>query len=193
MTPRVSGTAIGPLRAEDIDRCWELRLRALREHPEAFGEPYADAARLSLDEVRSRVTDFWLQGDNRVFVAETADGRFVGMLGVARKTGERDRHRAFVWGIYVAPEARSQGLAGRLLDAAIEWCRSLDGALQMHLSVAATNAPAIRVYRKAGFTWCGRTPRVWIVDGQALDQDHMVLMLDGYPWNIDEHGKGHPS
>jgi ribosomal protein S18 acetylase RimI-like enzyme len=168
-----------------------LRLRALREHPEAFGQPYAEAVRLTPDEVRDRAALFWTHGDNQVFVAQAADGSFVGMLGVARETRERDRHRAFVWGVYVAPEARSQGVAGRLLAAAIAWCRSLDGVVQVHLSVAANNAPAIRVYRQAGFIWCGRTPRVWILDGQVLDQDHMVLMLDGYPWNIEEHRKGH--
>jgi ribosomal protein S18 acetylase RimI-like enzyme len=114
------------------------------------------------------------------------------MIGVAREARERERHRVFIWGVYVAPEARSQGIAGGLLDAAIDWCRSRDGVLQLHLTVAANNAPAISVYRKAGFTWCGRTPRAWLLDGQALDQDHMVLMLDGYPLDLDTYLKGSP-
>jgi ribosomal protein S18 acetylase RimI-like enzyme len=193
MTVPDSGTSIVQLTPDSIDRCWALRLRALREHPEAFGQPYAEAVLLTPDEVRERATTTWLRGDNRVFVAESADGALVGMLGVARESGERERHRAFVWGVYVAPEARSQGIAGRLLAAAIDWCRALDGVLQVHLSVAANNAPAITVYRQAGFAWCGRTPRVWILDGQVLDQDHMVLMLDGYPLDLDTQRKGSPA
>ena len=185
-----SGTTIGPLPLDQVDRCRALRLRALGEHPEAFGQTYAEAMQLSPDEVRTRAETVWTHADNQVFVAVTAESSFVGTLWVSREPRERERHRAHVWGVYVAPEARSQGIARRLLAAAIAWCRSLDGVLQMHLSVAANNAPAIRVYHEAGFTWCGRTPRTWILDGQALDQDHMVLMLDGYPWNIDQHRKG---
>jgi ribosomal-protein-alanine N-acetyltransferase len=54
----------------------------------------------------------------------------------------------------VAPAARRQGLGRRLLDAAMRQARS-EGADTVHLEVAASNAPALRLYEQAGFERSG--------------------------------------
>jgi len=83
-----------------------------------------------------------------------------------------------IWGVYVAPEHRGHGIADRLLEAAIEHARSIEGVLQLHLQAVSSNLAAIRSYERAGFVRWGRMPRADIIDGQSLDNDFMVLMLD---------------
>ncbi len=174
---------IAPVTLAKLDACWELRLYALREHPDAFGQPYEEAARLSPSQVRDVFDTWWTGGDNQVFIAVGLEGDVAGMSGIAREPLPTERHRANVWGMYVAPDARSRGLAGLLLDATIAWCRSLDGVLQIHLEAVSTNQAAIRLYRNAGFIDSGMTPRSRIVNGQALDHLQMVLVLDEYQWD----------
>lgn len=168
---------IVPVTADLVEASWKLRLRALRDHPDAFGQPYDDAVALSAAEVQRTFETFWDFRDNRTFIALSASDELVGMTGVARHYRTRERHRMDIWGVYVAPEHRGQGLADRLLATAIDHARTREGVLQLHLQVVSSNLAAIRSYERAGFVRWGRMPRADIVDGRALDSDFMVLML----------------
>ncbi|MCK2185352.1 ribosomal protein S18-alanine N-acetyltransferase [Halomonas getboli] len=57
--------------------------------------------------------------------------------------------------ILIAPARRGEGLAGRLLAAVIERARE-GSAERLLLEVRAGNAPAIALYRRAGFAEDGR-------------------------------------
>jgi len=174
-------THILPVTADLLERCWQLRPPALRDHPEAFGQPYEEAAALSAIDVQRTFETFWDFEDNQVFGAvatDGTDGNVVGMTGVAGWNRPKTRHRMDIWGVYVAPEHRGHGIADRLLEAAIEHARSIEGVLQLHLQAVSSNLAAIRSYERAGFVRWGRMPRADIIDGQSLDNDFMVLMLD---------------
>lgn len=119
-------------------------------------------------------------GDNRLFAAFAADGAPAATLGVVRHDGRKERHRAFIWGVYTAPEVRGRGLASRLLASAIAHCRALPGLRQIHLTVASHNGTAIRLYERAGFVRYGREPRALLLPDRAVDEDLMVLFLDGH-------------
>ena len=169
---------VRPILPDEWDAAWQLRLRALREHPDAFGQPYAVAAGFDPAQVQELIATFWTGGDNRVFLAVAPDGTLAGMTGIVREQRATEHHRASIWGVYVVPEARGRHLGDRLLAAAIAWARSLNGVLQVHLGVNSANLAAVRAYERAGFRLTGRTPRARIVDGKAIDHDWMVLMLD---------------
>ena len=56
--------------------------------------------------------------------------------------------------MFVLPGFRRQGVGMLLLDAAIRYARSLDGAASVHLSVSESAAAARHLYERAGFeTW----------------------------------------
>lgn len=160
---------------------WRLRLRALQEHPEAFGQPFAEAAAVPEAEAIERLRSSSIAGDNAVFGAFTPNGTLVGMTGIVREQRTRNAHRMTIWGVYVAPEARGRGLGERMLDAAVAHARGTPGVLQIHLTVVGTNVVAARSYERAGFVRYGRVPRAEILNGTPVDHDLMVLMLDGYP------------
>ncbi|MBA3378359.1 MAG: GNAT family N-acetyltransferase [Chloroflexia bacterium] len=190
MSESSSAIRIVPITADLFPRCWRLRLRALHDHPEAFGQPYDEASALSEADMHRVFETFWSFDDNAVFGAIMGDGSVVGMTGVARWYRPKMSHRVDIWGFYVAPEYRGQGIANRLLETAIDYARSVDGVLQLHLQVVSTNVAATRSYARAGFERWGRMPRADIIDGQALDNDFMVLMLDATGDGMETKSKG---
>jgi RimJ/RimL family protein N-acetyltransferase len=169
---------IAPFNRAQLDAVWQLRLRALHDHPESFGQPWATAVEMSPGEVRNLASTFWTGGDNEVFIATTPEGNPVGMLGIFRESRPREQHRMQLWGVYVDPDYRSLGLATRLAGAAFDYASTLPGVLQIHLTVWSNNHAAIASYTRLGFQRWGTMPRADIIDGEAIDYDHMVLMLD---------------
>lgn len=144
---------IRPVRSDEWEKVRDLRLEALKDTPIAFGERYDDALRLSAGEWRAR-TARSVQGQRSTkWVAETADGRWVGTM-----TGYRDGPRdGWVLGVYVAPECRGRaaGVADRLLDAVVDWGRNQARVARLILEVREDNEPAKRFYARRGFTGTG--------------------------------------
>ena len=58
--------------------------------------------------------------------------------------------------MWVAPEARGQGVGNALIDAVIEYARS-SGASRLLLDVADHNQQAIALYARKGFKLNGKT------------------------------------
>lgn len=173
----VSTIRIATITPETFPTWRTLRLRALKDHPDAFGASWEWYA--GLPEAESQA-HFSSRQDprNQVWGAFAEDSRLLGTVGLFCDDGPKTSHRAHIWGMYVAPEARGQRVGERLITEAIAFARSIDGILQIHLAVTSHNASARRLYERMGFTIYGREPRVLIVDGVGYDEDLMVLMLD---------------
>ena len=87
------------------------------------------------------------------FVAVADDGRFVGMANGGPAPDHPEA--AGVYGMWVAPEARGQGLGRRLLEAVEGWAREAGYGL-IGLGVTTTNEAAIRLYERSGYTDLGQ-------------------------------------
>jgi GNAT superfamily N-acetyltransferase len=91
--------------------------------------------------------------DACVLVAEADDGRLVGIC-----TAYLDMHsvrfgyRAWVEDLAVDPDRRSQGVGGRLLEAAKGWARER-GATHLELDSAESRLAAHRFYERARPSW----------------------------------------
>ncbi len=83
---------------------------------------------------------------------------------------------AEILSIGVAPELRRQGLARRLLEAALPALRER-GAQRLFLEVAADNAPALGLYRSAGLTEVGRRRAYYMRRGGPA-ADALLLARD---------------
>lgn len=168
---------IAPITAETFPAWRTLRLRALKDHPDAFGASWESYAGRSEAETLEHFTSRQ-DSRNQVWGAFSTDGDLLGTVGLFCDSGAKMAHRAHIWGMYVAPEARGMRIGERLIADAIAFARTIDGILQIHLAVTSHNTSARRLYERMGFTTYGREPRVLIVDGVAYDEDLMVLMLD---------------
>lgn len=161
---------------DESDLYWPLRLKALKMHPEAFGASYELSRQLSMSEVQDRIHN---EPDDYILGAFTPDGTLAGIMGFKREYGLKLRHKGFIWGVYVAPNYRGEGLASLLLLEVLERGRHLEHLKQINLSVVTTNAAARRLYERHGFEVYGIERNALEVAGQGYDEAHMTYVYSG--------------
>ena len=151
----------------------ELRLRALREHADAFTSSYEEDVQKPLAATEQRIAG----GDGSTFWGAFVDGRLQGIVGLAREQRMKKSHSADVIAMYVAPESGRRGVGRALLQAVIDHARSIAGLEQLVLTVTRSNHAAAELYRTTGFVTFGVEPRAIKVAGEYFDKEHMILFL----------------
>lgn len=146
----------------------ELRLESLRNDPTAFGSSFGEDARLTAEAWRRRVR-------NTIFAL--ADGAPVGMISCVFNSRPKTKHVADIYGVYVRPMHRRQGVAKRLLDAALSEARGRKGVVKLRLTVNPVHTPAVRLYEGAGFVVVGRAKKELKVGRKYFDLLHMEKLL----------------
>ncbi|HEU5440749.1 MAG TPA: GNAT family N-acetyltransferase [Ktedonobacterales bacterium] len=167
---------IRELTEQDAAEYWALRLRALREDPEAFGSSYEESKDRPLQQTNERLREGATSGDSFTLGAYD-EGRLVGMVVIVRAPNEKSRHTANLYSMYVAPEARGRGYGRALVGAAIERARAMPGLEQIYLAVVTTNTSARSLYLSVGFEIYGIIPRALKLGETYLDEEEMVLWL----------------
>jgi RimJ/RimL family protein N-acetyltransferase len=165
------------LQAADAAEFQALRLRGLAEAPTAFASSHAEEVGTPLQEISRRLQP---RADAAQFGA-WFEGRLAGVVGLQREGLHKLAHKAFLWGMYVAPEARGQGLGALLLQAALSHAWAVLAVRQVNLGVHAENTGAIRLYQRLGFECFGVERAALQVDGQLQDEWHMVCVRPAAP------------
>lgn len=165
---------IRPLTESDAEAYSALRLRALTEHPEAFGSSPADHP--DLGGVRERFRTRWGAGPDSQLLGALSGGELVGLCHVARVPYAKSAHKGSITHMYVAPEARGRGLGRALLTEAIARARAW-GIERLELAVVTDNAAALHLYASLGFRTWGVEPQALRVDGRDYDEAWMTLEL----------------
>jgi RimJ/RimL family protein N-acetyltransferase len=171
-----SNVTIRSIRLVDARPLFDLRLEALHDSPEAYGEDYVYVLSQPPSVWTDLVSHSLGDGDRIIFVAEV-NGSLVGMAGANRSPMKNTRHSASVWGVYVQPLWRGKGLATDLVNACIHWGKK-KGLATMRLGVITANPAAIHCYEKCGFRACGVDPQAFFVGDRYYDLMRMTLVLD---------------
>ncbi|MDC8830612.1 GNAT family N-acetyltransferase [Alteromonas gilva] len=167
----MSKCSIRALSVNDWALYKSLRLRALQDSPEAFDSTFASESMLQDSAWMAKLE----RGEHKTMaiplVAEI-DGKPQGLVwGVQHSNNDK---AGYIYQMWVAADARGNGVGRELLDAVIAWARAaqLDW---LELSVTPSNAAAILLYQSAGVEYAGN------IEGQQaaslLKSHSMVLSL----------------
>lgn len=159
------------LNPSDSNSFQELRLAALRDVPSAFGSSYEEEKEFPSSTLEGRLQ---VRPDRGVFGAFEAT-TLVGLVGLGREDKRKLEHKALIWGMYVAPQARGKGIGRALLLEALALARSAPAIRQVNLCVNASNAPAIQLYESVGFKKFGIERDAMLIDGELHDEMQMCL------------------
>lgn len=94
-------------------------------------------------------------GTQLLFIAETDHGELVGTVQIALDLPENQPHRADLCKMLVHPQARRQGIAAQLLQAAEQGAKQHGRSL---LVLDTANEEAARVYERAAWQKVGTIP-----------------------------------
>jgi RimJ/RimL family protein N-acetyltransferase len=165
--------SIRQLGAGDEAAYRAIRLEALTNHPEAFvasAEGFSQKTDAEMTETLNSLT---------VFAAETDSGSLGGIAAFYQAEGRKEHHRGWLIQVYVKPQHRGSGMAQAMIERVI--AHAQNHVIQLHLGVWSENEPALKLYKRLGFSIYGTEPRYLFVNGRYIDEHLMVRFLDDHP------------
>ena len=154
------------LSENDWPRLQEIRLAALKEHPQGFLASHEREA--SYDESRWRQE--FSRGEWNVMLA---DDQEIGLLGVTREP-DMSSQECYLEYLWVAPEYRRSGMAAMLLRTVLDRLRD-SGVHTVWLYILDGNERARRLYQRFGFQ--STNERQELPDHPAGSEERMRLRL----------------
>ncbi|MBI3486243.1 GNAT family N-acetyltransferase [Candidatus Daviesbacteria bacterium] len=138
------------LTPSDWQKYKELRLRALKENPEAFGQTLEDALSMSDEKWKQRLAKA-AEGINYWIFFAKLDNELVGMVS-ARETNPPDLNPTVkIQGVFVASEARNKGIGRKLISHLLTEIRKNPKWQKARLNVFSSQTQALSFYQSLGF------------------------------------------
>ena len=165
------------LDVEDFASFLELQKDAIFNAPEVFGSDYDWFDALSVLSKEQRYQEYMDFPYKYLLGAFDQDNRIKGMIGFSSDKSRRKlRHKGKIWGMYVTPESRGQGIASSLVTSVLETAAEIDCEL-VQLSVGTKNRDSYGLYLRFGFTVYGTELRAMKVNEEYVDEYLMVKHL----------------
>ena len=175
--PLVLTDGVVRLRAwgpEDAPAVWAACQDALNVRFLSLPQPYTEAVARAY--VARRVLDWASENERSFAITDATTGEALGCI--ARHL--RAPHRA-EFGYFLAPSARSRGIATRALRLVVDWSFETPGLIRLELYTHPENDASGRVAERAGFTREG-VRRAWDLDRDGNpENDVFYVLLRGDP------------
>jgi len=154
----------------------DLMLEAYERHPDAFTSSPSERANLPVSWWAERLPP---QADAASLVIGAFDdeGRLVGAAGLSVEARIKARHKGLLFGMYVAPVARQQGVGARLVQAVLAAARARGDLRLVQLTVTQGNDGAQALYARSGFQVFGVEPMAERVGERYFAKVHMWCEL----------------
>jgi len=157
------------IRGDEWKEYKGIRLRGLQSEPYAF--------MMSVAEESVRTDDYWKRFVLRVATVPTdhmlvalRDGTMVGTTAMYFGLSQKTRHVATICNVYVDNLYRGQGIARKLLAAALEIAQDDRLIRKVKLTVNPVQEAAVRLYGSFGFKKTALLEGELMVDNQLYDE-----------------------
>jgi ribosomal protein S18 acetylase RimI-like enzyme len=172
LRPRSETVSIRRLTPDDAAAYRALMLEAYARHPGAFTSTAAEREALPLSWWTSRL-DVSPQAPQVVLGAFDDMGLLAGAAGLLFESGEKSRHKAKLFGMYVVPAARQSGFGRQLVVGLLAEAAAREGVKLVQLTVTQGNDAAQALYERCGFAAFGIEPFAVAQGGTFLSKVHM--------------------
>lgn len=152
------------LAPKDWEKYKNIRLEALEKDSLAFGTSYEQASKKTDEEWKETLE----KSDRYLFFAKVND-ELVGMVAAYQEDGERLRHTAYVWGVYVREEFRGKGIGKKLMEVLLAELQK-NNVEKASLNVNTAQSNAIKLYESLGFQTIGIARKEMKIDGKYYDE-----------------------
>jgi GNAT superfamily N-acetyltransferase len=170
-----SDLQIRVLTEQDAQALWDLRLIALQTDPWSFVDSPEEHRAITLDVFASRLKS----NDKANFVVGAfAAGALVGMTGFYQEQPQKRRHKGWVWGVFVHPDARGRGIAKMLMLEVIRRAKAIEEVDMLLLTVGVGQPAPWALYTSVGFRSFGTEPAGLKIGAEARDEENMVLEFE---------------
>jgi ribosomal protein S18 acetylase RimI-like enzyme len=159
------------LNASDAKAYQELRLKALKNHPEAYGSSFEEESEFSIEVFEQRLSN----PDNITWGAYV-DEHLAGVVTLLTSSRKKTMHNGSIVAMYVDDLYRRHGIGSYLLKHAIIEAKT-KSIVNLYLTVTTTNLVAKKLYSSFGFVTYGIEKNGLKIDQQYFDSELMVLYL----------------
>ncbi len=159
---------------KDADIYQQIRLEALEKEPQSFGASYEETKRMSREAVAKRL----VSSDASFMLGAFVDNILSGTCGMYQQPGSKIKHKGVIWGVYITPIQRGNGISRQLMLQTIETAKQSDEIEELLLTVVTVNTVAIRLYESLGFIEYGIQENALKVGDSYYAERMMRLVLN---------------
>jgi ribosomal protein S18 acetylase RimI-like enzyme len=167
-----------PLEEEDFVAFVQLRKEALLNEPEAYGPDYATFNATPLIDKEHFFERILKYPFSFALGAFTPNETLVAMgCFTSYYTMVKRRHKGTLWGMYVKPEYRGQGIGKKMANLILTAAKQDAGCEQAMITVTPPGSPAQKFYEDLGFIQYGIEYRALKLDSGYIDEVLMMKVL----------------
>lgn len=165
---------IRQLEPNDSPNYFAIRLEGLQMHPEAFGTGAEDWSKAKDEQIQDLLRK---SNEDDFVLGYFVNRELVGVIGLKRERKLSVGHKGTVWGLFVAPKFRKQGIGRALLKELIAKVSQNHNLDYIRAVVTVSSLNTEKVFESCGFSPYG-TEKSGIKEGaNFFDQRFMRLNI----------------
>lgn len=161
------------ITATDSSNYFKLRVQSEQEFPQFVGFNAERELAAGSSGIAALLASYASEGT--IVWGAFQDSQLVGVSVLSRRLSPKYKHKAFLWGMYVAAEFRGAGAAQALMQAAISWATEHPEVVAISLQVTLSNVRGQQFYKRLGFAVFGTEQRSLFAAGQFHGVHYMEL------------------